>query len=121
VIAFVDRRRRCIPELVGLVHAGTRPRGGSLGSEWLLAPYDYTKGVCMGFAKRFHFFSMATMDTTWSITASGGKLMAFGINYMRKRGNRGSKDARHFVPLIMAHMYSKHAETVILLLETMKY
>jgi hypothetical protein len=63
---------------------------------------------------------MATMDTTWSITASGGKLMAFGINYMRKRGNRGSKYyARHFVPLIMAHAYSENEETAILLLETM--
>jgi hypothetical protein len=72
-------------------------------------------------AKRFHFVSMATMDTTWSITASGGKLMAFGINYMRKRGNRGSKYARHFVPLIMAHVYLENEETAILLLETMKY
>ena len=47
--------------------------------------------------------------------------MAFGINYMRKRGNRGSKYALHFVPLIMAHVYSENEETVILLLETMKY
>jgi hypothetical protein len=38
-----------------------------------------------------------------------------------QRGNRGSKYARHFVPLIIAHVYSENEETVILLLETMKY